>query len=76
LSKIGSLLGIPIKTEKYTRDKSFLRYAQLLIEIQLQDSFPDFIEFINEHNMMVRQQVEYEWTPTKCNYRKMFGRTE
>jgi len=76
LSKIGSVLGIPIKTDKYTRDKSFLRYARLLIEMQLQDSFADYIEFVNEHNVVVRQKVEYEWKPTKCDYCRMFGHTE
>ena len=76
LSKIGSVLGIPIKTGKYTRDKSFLRHARLLIEMQLQDSFPDYIEFVNEYNVLVRQKVEYEWKPTKCTFCKMFGHTE
>jgi len=76
LSKIGSVLGVPIKTDKYTRDKSFLTYARLLIEMQLHDSFPDFIEFVEEHNVVVRQKMEYEWKPTKCNYCKMFGHTE
>ncbi|KAJ8438354.1 hypothetical protein Cgig2_015281 [Carnegiea gigantea] len=76
LSKIGSVLGIHIKIDKYTRDKSFLRYARLLIEMQLHDSFPDYVGFVNEHNVVVRQKVEYEWKPTKCNYCRIFGHTE
>ena len=28
LSKIGSLIGIPIKIDQYTRDKTMLRYAR------------------------------------------------
>ncbi|KAJ8419762.1 LOW QUALITY PROTEIN: hypothetical protein Cgig2_030064 [Carnegiea gigantea] len=68
LSKIGSVLGIPIKTDKYIRDKYFLRYARLLIEMQLQDNFQ---EFVNEHNVVVRQKVEYEWKPTKCSFCKI-----
>ncbi|KAJ8427472.1 hypothetical protein Cgig2_021882 [Carnegiea gigantea] len=71
LSKLGSMLGIPIKTDKYTRDKSFLKYARLLIEIQLEDNFLEYIEFVNEHNVVVRQRVEYEWKPTKCDFCKM-----
>ncbi|KAJ8444134.1 hypothetical protein Cgig2_029909 [Carnegiea gigantea] len=71
LSKLGSMLGVPIKTDKYTRDKAFLRYARLLIEIQLQKNFPDFIDFVNKHNVAVRQKVEYDWKPTKCTYCKM-----
>jgi len=58
------MLGVPIKTDKYTRDKAFLRYARLFIEMQLQENFQDFIDFVNEHNVVVRQKVEYEWKLT------------
>ena len=73
LSKIGSVLGIPIKTDKYTRDKFFLKYARVLIEIQLIDTFLEYIEFVNEHNVAVRQKEDYEWKPLKCGHCKMFG---
>ncbi|KAJ8419826.1 hypothetical protein Cgig2_029726 [Carnegiea gigantea] len=76
LSKLGSVLGVPIKTDKFTKDKALLRYARLFIEMQLQDSFPDFIDFIKEHNVVVRQKVEYEWKPSKCTFCKMFGHTD
>ena len=75
LSKLGSMLGIPIKTDKFTRDKAFLRYARLLIEMKLQDNCPAYIDFVNENNVVVRQQVEYEWKPSKCTFCKMFGHT-
>jgi len=52
-----------------------LKYARLLIEYQIEDEFLEFIEFINEHNMVVRQRVEYEWKPTRCSHCKMFGHT-
>ncbi|KAJ8423588.1 hypothetical protein Cgig2_009242 [Carnegiea gigantea] len=42
----------------------------------LQDSFPDFFDFVNEHNVVVRQKVEYEWKPSKCTFCKMFGHTD
>jgi len=73
LSKIGSTLGISIKTDKYTKEKTMLRYARLLIEIQLEDVFREYIEFINDRSVLVRQKVEYEWKPTKCCHCKMFG---
>ncbi|KAJ8438217.1 hypothetical protein Cgig2_011579 [Carnegiea gigantea] len=73
LSKIGSSLGIPIKTDKYTKEKTMLKYARLLTEIQIKVDFPEFIEFINEHNVVMRQRVEYEWEPTRCSHCKMFG---
>ena len=61
------MLGIPLKTDKYTKEKVMLRYASLLVEMPLEGSFPDFIEFANEKNVVLRQKVIYEWLPLKCS---------
>ena len=53
-SKIGTLLGIPIKTDRYTLGKSMLRYARLLIDIPLKDEFPEYIEFANDKDVLIR----------------------
>ena len=73
LSKVCSSLGIPIKTNKYPKKKTMLKYARLLIQIQIIDDFLEFIEFINEHNVVVRQRLDYEWKPTRCTHYKMFS---
>ncbi|KAJ8443060.1 LOW QUALITY PROTEIN: hypothetical protein Cgig2_004265 [Carnegiea gigantea] len=73
LSKIGSILGIPIKTDRYAKEKSVIQYAGLLIDIPLEGPFPDFIEFFNDNDVL---QVRYEWKPTKCTYCHMFGYEE
>lgn len=39
-SNIGSILGILLRTDKYTRDKTLIRYARLLIDISLEGTFP------------------------------------
>ncbi|KAJ8430484.1 hypothetical protein Cgig2_021730 [Carnegiea gigantea] len=57
LSKIGSTLGIPLKADKYTKDKSMLRYARLLVEMQLEGQFSEYIKFANEKNVPIRQKV-------------------
>ncbi|KAJ8429998.1 LOW QUALITY PROTEIN: hypothetical protein Cgig2_033923 [Carnegiea gigantea] len=38
LSKIESILGIPLKIDKYTRDKSIIKCARILIDISLDDN--------------------------------------
>jgi len=43
-----------------------LKYARLLIDIPLDSSFPDFIEFFNDNELLLRQQVTNEWKPVKC----------
>ncbi|KAJ8421596.1 LOW QUALITY PROTEIN: hypothetical protein Cgig2_020785 [Carnegiea gigantea] len=70
VSELGSTLGIPIKTNKYTMEKTRLSYARLLIDIPVEGSFPEFIDFVNN------QDLVYEWKPIKCNHCKMFGHLE
>ncbi|KAJ8425385.1 hypothetical protein Cgig2_018474 [Carnegiea gigantea] len=76
LSKLGSSLSIPLKTDKYTRDKSMLKYARLLIDIPLKGSFPDYIDFANDKGVLIRQSVFHEWQPIKCLHCLMFGHQE
>jgi len=76
LSKIGSLLGIPIKTDKVTRDKQVLRYARLLVEMPIEGPFLEYIEFFNDDDLLIKQQVTYEWIPTKCAQCAMLGNTK
>ena len=40
--------GISLKTDKYTKEKSMLKYARLMVEMPLDGEFPDYIEFANE----------------------------
>jgi len=76
LSKIGSILGIPLKTDKFTKDRQVIRYARLLVEMQIDGPFPEYIEFFNEDGILIRQQVTYEWIPTKCAHCAMLGHSE
>jgi len=76
LSKLGSVLGIPIKTDRFTKEKTIIKYARLLIDIPLEGSFPEFIESFNDHEVLVRQQVVYEWKPVKCAHCHMYGHEE
>jgi len=51
-------------------------YAKLVIDISLDGHFPEFIEFFNDNDVLVRQQVKYEWKPTKYIHCDMFGHEE
>ncbi|KAJ8433496.1 hypothetical protein Cgig2_018030 [Carnegiea gigantea] len=66
LSKLGSMLGIPIKTDRTTRDKSALGFATLLIEMPFEGPFPDHIDFINDGDRK----------PISCKYCKLLGHEE
>ena len=58
LSKIGSILGISLKIDKYTKEKSMLKYARLLVEMPLERHFPKYIQFANEKDVIIIQKVE------------------
>ncbi|KAJ8424385.1 hypothetical protein Cgig2_000586 [Carnegiea gigantea] len=73
LSKIGSVLGIPIKTDEFTKDKQVLRYTRLLIQMPIDGPFLDHIDFFNDEDVLIRQQVTSEWLPTKCTHCAMLG---
>ena len=53
-----------------------IRYARVLIDMQLGGLFPDFVEFFNEHDILIRQQLQYEWLPIKCLGCGMYGHKE
>ena len=76
MSKIGSILGIPINTDKYTEDKSMLQYTGLLIHVSLDGPFPVYVEFTNDFDLVVRQLGKYEWKPIKCHNCQIFGYVE
>jgi len=71
LSKIVSLIGIPIKTDKYNREKTMLKYTRLLVEVPIDGPFPENVEFFNEHDMLI-----CEWIPCKCAHCGMYGHTK
>ncbi|KAJ8439959.1 hypothetical protein Cgig2_013586 [Carnegiea gigantea] len=68
LRKIGSLVGLPIKTDKKTRERSMLSYARLLVEMDLKGAFPKNVDFVNKKGL-----VRYEWKLVKCSHCGLFG---
>ena len=53
-----------------------LKYARLLIDILLDSTFLDYIEFFNDNAILLRQHVTYEWKPVKCAHCHMFRHEE
>ncbi|KAJ8435393.1 hypothetical protein Cgig2_009644 [Carnegiea gigantea] len=59
-------------TDKCAKEQTSIRYARLLIELPVEGPFPEYVKFINEQNLLIRQQVKYEWLPLKCAHYQMF----
>lgn len=53
-----------------------MRYAWPLVNTPIDGPFPEYIEFFNDEDILLRQQVMYEWLQAKCTHCAMLGHTE
>ncbi|XP_056690397.1 uncharacterized protein [Spinacia oleracea] len=66
LTKIVSQLGTMLKVDQATKNRDKLLYARVLVEVSVDQPFPEVIHFINEKGIQVDQQVKYDWLPISC----------
>ena len=66
LKKIAGIVGNVIKLDNATRQKTRLRFSRVLVEMKINDDFPEEIHFTNVKDELVTQQVVYEWKPIMC----------
>ncbi|KAJ8437706.1 hypothetical protein Cgig2_008332 [Carnegiea gigantea] len=57
-------------------EKSALNYARFLIEMPLEGLFPDYIELPNDYDILMRQNMVFEWKPLKCTHCHVLGHSE
>ncbi|XP_062086218.1 uncharacterized protein LOC133792330 [Humulus lupulus] len=67
LSALVSTIGKPIMVDKVTQSREMVKYARVLVDMEISDHPPNNIAFINERGQLVEQSVEYEWIPSKCS---------
>ncbi|VFQ59412.1 unnamed protein product [Cuscuta campestris] len=73
LSKLGSLIGKPIKRDKATATRMKFAYARIQVEVGVYQDFPKTVTYINEEERVITQQVTYEWCPCMCYHCKKIG---
>uniref|UniRef100_A0A803P4Q1 Reverse transcriptase domain-containing protein n=1 Tax=Cannabis sativa TaxID=3483 RepID=A0A803P4Q1_CANSA len=73
LSALVSTIGKPVMIDKVTQNRSMVKFARVLVDMDISDEPPKLIEFLNERKQLVEQQVEYEWLPSKCGVCGMLG---
>ncbi|XP_062114776.1 uncharacterized protein LOC133826231 [Humulus lupulus] len=61
-----STIGRPVMVDKVTQSRSMVKYARILVDMEITDHPPKSISFINERDQITEQVVEYEWLPSKC----------
>ncbi|XP_062119004.1 uncharacterized protein LOC133832711 [Humulus lupulus] len=75
LSALVSTLGKPIMIDQVTRDRSMVKFARILVDMEISKTPPKTISFVNERDQLVDQLVEYEWLPSKCKTCGCLGHT-
>ncbi|KAM6562899.1 hypothetical protein CsatB_022897 [Cannabis sativa] len=73
LFKIVGQLGKPIMEDAITKERDKLTFPRVLIEVSMQQEFPDLIYFDNEHGNEVSVAVKYEWKPIVCKHCQGMG---
>ncbi|KAL2894520.1 hypothetical protein RDABS01_010429 [Bienertia sinuspersici] len=59
-----------------TAKREKLNYARVLVEVQIEQPFPDQIKFYNERGNLEAAIINYEWLPITCSKCKKIGNHE
>ncbi|XP_062103641.1 uncharacterized protein LOC133814732 [Humulus lupulus] len=73
LSALVSTIGKPIMVDKFTRERTRVQFARIMVEMEITDNPPRTIQFLNEHGQLIEQGVDYEWLPVNCKTCAGFG---
>ncbi|XP_070029314.1 uncharacterized protein [Nicotiana sylvestris] len=72
LSKVASVVGLPLYTDKFIADLNKISYARVLVKVDITKPLVETIEI--ETPIGTRQQeIVYEWRPKFCNEYLQFG---
>ena len=73
LSKIASVLGKPLQSDKFTATMERLSFARVLIELDLLDDLPSSIPICLPNCTTLNQSVVYEMLPKFCKHYRVLG---
>ncbi|XP_070007223.1 uncharacterized protein [Nicotiana sylvestris] len=65
LSKLDSVVGKPLYTDKITTEMEKVSYARVLVETDISQPLPDSFKMQTKRGVII-QQIEYEWKPKYC----------
>ncbi|KAL2940818.1 putative shell protein 2 [Bienertia sinuspersici] len=67
LEKILKPVGGLLRLDAITTRRERLQYARCMVEVKLNQDFPDHVEFKDEKGNRRRAIMHYEWKPTLCS---------
>lgn len=66
LSRIGSMVGVPLFADECTTRQMRVSFARLLIEVDVTKPVPKVVYIEDVHGEIVEQKVHYDWIPPFC----------
>lgn len=66
LSRISSLLGVPMFSDEYTTNQDRVSFARVLVEVDITSSLPDHVWIEDSYRKVFKQFVLYDWKPAYC----------
>ena len=73
LSRIGSVLGVPLYADECTTKQWRVSFARLLIEMDVTSPSPEYVWLEDDNGLMFKQVVHYDWKPPYCTACKVIG---
>ncbi|OIT32167.1 PREDICTED: uncharacterized protein LOC109207699 [Nicotiana attenuata] len=65
LSKLASVVGKPLYTDRITAEMEKVSYARVLVEADVSHPLPDSFEMQTPRGI-INQQIEHDWKPKYC----------
>lgn len=73
LTRVGSLLGVPLYADECTTAQLRVSFARVLVEMDITSPLPDVIWIEDAAGNLFKQKVEYDWRPSYCKICHMAG---
>ncbi|XP_062118466.1 uncharacterized protein LOC133832098 [Humulus lupulus] len=73
LSALVITIGTPIMVDKVTKARTMIKFARILVDMEIAEHLPMHIHYLNERGQIMEQPIEYEWLATKCSSCKKLG---
>ena len=73
LTKIVSRIGKFTMVDQATLSRARLQFARILVEVNVDQEFPDLVHFKDENGVVREQGVLYGWKPILCDKCNGYG---
>lgn len=66
LSLIAAKIGRPVQMDDFTKEKTRLRYARILVDVDASKPMKRSLTMVHPNGSTIQQKIEYSYEPTYC----------